>query len=421
MLPSIKSNRWDMTKEQSNEDLIANRSFLQGSQQQVVPSIRDVNATFVAENGYMAPPSNWRKYTNTSSDMYKAQMDTQVNRRMEPFTPGYGPAHGQQRATNTGVFMMKDPDKGFATNRHGQPHHNKGSRVRDNVDVPEFTLRDTVAESSAGTMNIHGLKHNTAWEKANLRLDPTNKAMNAHNTYRGLPHKNLGMGNRKHKIQPWVTTKETTEFSKQGNPKGLIPAHMSYDAVFDVDTNKTIETDHYGIAKNRIMASVPDGGERTVSDMEKLMVVDYTTNPKGVSKGRDRERFVDSVEMDYNRVDFGGYFSAGKIGNGDDANRKSEVTIKDEMVVNGRMNVPMKHDNMNDHLDIEANLRPEKDMITRSMMQRTLPSQVVTERDPLLTRTKNSEVINPRLDINTKITLTSDYCPWIKNKDDSDG
>lgn len=416
MMPNLRKNRWDLLKETKAEDLLPGRSVMQGSSINVIPTVRNVLATQVAESNYMAPPTHWKKMTNTSSDMYKAQMEDQVTRRMEPFTPGFGVAHGGNKGPNTGVYMMRDPEKGFANERQGQPHQNIGPVLRNNVTAPDPTLRDTLAENTVGSINMQGMKNNTAWKNANLRLDPTNKAMNSDNPYRGLPHKNLGMGNRKHKIEPWVTTKETTEFSQQGNPKGATPAHMSYDAVFEMDTNKEVETDHYGIAKGQTTAPVPDGGERTIVDMEKLMVTDYMMAPTGPTQGMDRQKYMDSVDLDYNRVDFGNYYSGGKIGNGDDAKRSGQVAIKDEMVVQGRMNVPLRRDNPNDNLEMEANLRPEKATVQRRMIQRTQPKSVITDRTPMLTRVKNGEVLNPRLDVSTKIALTSDYCPWIKDK-----
>src|SRR6478609_2480976 len=418
MTPNMRDNRWDLLHETKNEDLVPTRSVLQGSKANVVPTVRNVNATSVTENNYFAPANNWKKVTNVGgmADMYKTQMDEAVTRRIEPFAPGFGGARGRDMGPNTGVYMMKDPEKGFANERQGQPHQGKvGGRLRDNVSTPEVTLRDILSENKTGAININGLKDNTAWKKQNLRLDVTNKSMNAENPFRGQPFKNLGMGQRKHKIQKWVTNKEMNQFSKQGNPKGLTSAPVDKNAVIELDTNKEVEMDHYGVATALNNKPISDGGE-IVPDGEKLMVTDYTMLPKGMSMGRDRQTFIDGTELEYDRVDFGGYYKGVKVGNGDDAKRSGRVQIKEEMIVEGRMNVPLKRDNPNDTMEMEANLRPEKETIDRKMMTRTQPKEVITDRTPMLTRVKNTEVINPRLDITTKVTLTSDPYPWIKDK-----
>lgn len=418
MMPNMRGNRWDLLHETKKEDLLPTRSVWQGSQATVVPTVRNVNATSVTENKYFAPPNNWKKVTNVGglADMYKSQMDEMVTRRIEPFSPGYGGARGREMGPNTGVFMMKDPEKGFANERQGQPHQgNLGGRLRDNVPTPDPTLRDILAVNKTGAINPNGWKDNTAWKKKNLRLDVTNKAMNSENPFRGQPFKNLGMGNRKHKIQPWVTNKEMNQFSKQGNPKGLVSAPTDQNAIIELDTNKEMPMDHYGIAKAPHMKPVSDGGEVNV-DMEKLMVTDYARLPKGKSMGRNPQTFIDGTELDYDRVDFGGYYNGVKVGHGDDAKRSGEVQLKEEMMVEGRMNVPLKRDNPNDNMEMEANLRPERETVDRKMRTRVQPKEVITDRQPMLTRVKNTEVINPRLDISTKVTLTSDPYPWIKDK-----
>jgi hypothetical protein len=417
MLPNMRGNRWDLSRVTNEDELVPNKSTQRGSTVKPMPHVRDTIATTVTKSDYMAPPTYWRKLINSSSDQYQAQLENRVTRRIEPFAAGFGTAKGINKSSTSGVIMMRDPEKGFVNDRKGQPYQNIGTKLRGHVHEPDATLRDTVAENRVGSINPQGRKNNTAWKKSNIRLDPTSKSMNVHNPYSGLPHKNLGMGGHKHKIEPWITTKETTEFSKHGNPKGVTSAHMSYDAVFEDDINKEIDLDHYGVAKGPTTASAPDGGKRTTMDMEKVLVTDYVTNPKGTSQGRDRKKFADSVDLDYNRVEFGGYYAGGKMGHGEDAKRKGKVRIKDHLVAEGRFNVPLKRDNPNDSWEMEANLRPEKQTIQRKVKQRVQPTAVVTDRTPILTRVKNSEVDNPRLDVGTKIKLTSDYYPWIKNRD----
>ena len=416
MMMKMRSNPWDLTTETKAGDLLPGRSTMQGSASIVVPNVRNNLATTVTESKYLAPGHNWKKVTDVGglADMYKAQMDAQVSNRLDPYDPGFGVASGRQRSPNTGVFIMKDPEKGFANERQGQPYQ-PGAPALRNVSAPDATLKELFTDSTVGPINPNGRKDNNAWKKQDINVPLTSKAMNADNPYQGLPSMNLGMGNRKVSFQPWVTGKEMNEFSQQGNPKGLIPAHMSYDAVFEMDTDRTVEGERFGVAKGMVSKQVSDGGEIDV-DAEKLMVTDYMMAPKGSAMGRSRKMFADGTELTYDRVDFGGYYNSAKFGNGEDAKRTGEVQIKEEMVVEGRMNPTLRRDNPNDKLEMEANLRPEKETVERRMVQKTQPKAVTFEQVPMLTRQKNSEVINPRLDINTKVTLTSDPYPWIKNK-----
>jgi len=420
MLQNLRANPWDLSSITNPQDMTPNRSTFVGNTQHVLPNVRNVLATQETQANYMAPPNNWRKVKDFAfmAETYKNQMDDTVTKRMEPFAPGFGIARGSTgKSTNTGVFMVRDPEKGFATERQGQPHQNIGSRIR-NVSAPDATFKETFTDVDTGPMNASGLKSNTAYKNQNVDLVMTNKSMDSENTYTGLPGKNLGMGNRKVKIQEWVTNKEMNQFSKQGNPKGLIPAHMSYDSVFEVSTNKEVDGERFGTAKGAYSKPIQEGAVE--ADAEKLLVEDYFTNPTGPSKGVDREQFYEGLEMDYDRVDFGGYLHGGKYGNGEDAKRSGAVTLKEALVVEGRMNVPLKRDNPNDNLEMEANLRPEQETVPRKVINRTQPKAVthLAERGTLLTRTKNTEVLNPRMDPGTKVRLTSDPYPWIKDRGD---
>jgi hypothetical protein len=431
MMPTLRNNPWDMTQETDMNDFIPNKYVTNASSITVIPKVRNNNATTEYDNSYIAPPTNWRKITDLNSleDTYRSQLDETVTRRIEAFSPGFGGAHGGTKAVNTGVFMVKDPNKGYITDRKGQPHQNKGPRL-NNVDAPETTLKDTLAESNSGAINLSGLKDNRAWKDSNVEATVTNKSMNTENKYRGQPHRDLGMGNRKHKIQPWVTTKEMNEYSYSGNPTSMIPAHMSYDAVFKLDYNRETDGDRFGIAKAPVLAKISDGG-KIIPDAEKLLVENYTTNPTGKSQGINRQQFIDGLTMDYHKLDFGGWFPGVKIGNGEDAKRSAEITIKEEMTVHGRLNVPLKRDNPNDgRIDIEANLKEETINPERPYVQRIQPQADILERFPVLTRTKNVEAPNPRLDTAIKIgdntnsvnsrpvpiRMTSDLYPWIKDK-----
>jgi len=191
---------------------------------------------------------------------------------------------------------------------------------------------------------------------------------------------------------------------------------MSYDAVFELDYNKETEGGRYGVAKNLISAKVADGGE-IIPDVEKLIVTDYTPNPTGKAQGRNREEFTDGLTLDYEKLDFAGWLPGIKAGHGEDGKRSGEIALKEEMTVHGRVNVGLKRDNPNDgRIEMEVNFKEETENVERRHIQRTQPQADILERIPILTRTKNTETPNPRLDTTTKVRMTSDLYPWIKNK-----
>lgn len=421
MLPAKPTNKYDLSYETNVNNLVSNRSTLVASAAKIVPGIRNLNSTQTNENVYTAPPTNQFAVRNIGgmADMYKSQLDNQVSRQMEAFTPGLGIASGTgiNKGPNNGLFFMREPEKGFEQERSGQPHKNLGPRMR-NVEAPGYTIRDSTSMNTIGPVNPNGMKSNTAYKSVQYAVNPTNKSMNEQNLYQGQPHKNLGMGQRKHNITNWVTKNEMNQFSHTGNPKNSIPAHMSHDAIFDTSTNKELQNGHVGIASGGVSKPVSDGGELT-NQTNRLLVEGYVNNPTGVSHGRnDRNTFQDNLTRDsVNRIEFGGHYSHGKMGVGEDGRRNQQVTLKEDMSIEGRMNVPLKRDNPNGPLAIEANLRPEASQVQRNVIQRTQPLQVTTSRMPVQIRQRNVETLNPRMDTTTRIT--NDLYPWIKKgKDD---
>ena len=414
MIPQMRENKFEMMTETKGKDFLGNRSTLAASGIQVIPNVRSNNATAVTEGGYLAPPTEQRKVKDLGAlaGMYKNQMDESVTRRMESFTPSTGLARGREKGPNTGVFLMNDPEKGFENEYTGQPYQNTGTRMR-NVASPDYTVRDSLAQTETGPINPNGKKDNNGWKKVRFDVVATNKSMNEVNKYKGQPHKNFGMGNRKAKIEEWTTNKETNQFSQTGLPTSQIPAHMSYEAVFEMDTNKEVQGDHYGIAKGEILKPISSGGKVNV-DPEKLMVSDYINNPTGPSQGRNRKEFVEGITQQTAKLEFGGYYKHAKMGNGEDGKRQMKMRLKDENTVTGRINVPMKRDNPQENLAVETNLKPEVLNVERKTVHRTQPTELVTDRMPVTIRTRNVETPNPRLD--GGIRVTNDLFPWIKDK-----
>lgn len=420
MLPNIRDNKFSLLTETNTKDYVPSKGKITASPQVMIPQVRDTLATNVYKNEYTAPPTAGFKRTDIGnmSEMYKNQLESNVSRRLEPYEPGFGAAQGRLKGPNTGVIIMNDPEKGFETEYIGLPSQgNVGTRKR-NVEAPGYTLSDTLTDKSSGPLNNSGMKNNTAWKKTNLDIVPTNKSMNEKNTHINQPHKNYGGGYKKVKFENFVTNKETNEFSQSGNPKNHIPAHMSYDALFQDDVDNTVEIEHYGPATSNIKGKMSDGGEIDV-DMEKLMVKDYLNNPTGISQGVDRNNFEKGLTHDQTvKVEFGGYYHNGKMGNGEDGKRKGKMRMKKDGTVKGRMNVPLKRDNPNDGLAIEVNFKDDKEEYSRRVINKTQPSQVLTNRMPVLIKTRNVESLNPRLNTHTRIT--NDLYPWIKKENETE-
>ena len=225
------------------------------------------------------------------------------------------------------------------------------------------------------------------------------------------------MGFVKQGIEKWTTNKETNQFSQRGNPNSSVTAHMSYEAVFENGIDKAIAGDRYGVAKGR-STKAKKTGEVNEKPSASLEVEDYVGNPTAhIIAGRDRDAFEDGLTEDTgNRVEFGGHVNLGKLAIGPAGNRKAAMRVKQDGTVSGRMNVPMRHDNPNqDGLSIQAQLKEDvTPCAVRGMVQRTQPLQVVTDRMPVIIKTKNVEALNPRLDTATRIT--SDLYPWIKER-----
>ena len=420
MLPNMRENRWDLLQETQFTDLNPNRAATSGKNWSITPNVRNVLATTQdPETNYFTAPNHQRKVGDYSSllQSHHATADETVSRRLEPFSPGFGTARGTGAGRNVGTMMLRETEKGLQKKYTGQPFKNVGSR-QANVTAPEYTLKDASSVNTVGPVNASGTKDNTAYRKQNVDAPVTTKDMNSRNRYRGQPHKNLGMGFKKQGIEKWTTNKEINQFSKTGNPKNFVAAHMSYDAIFEPDMDRTIEGDRYGVG-TKGMTLAKKTGEVNDKAGASLIVEDYVGNPSAhIAQGRDRNAFADGLTEDVggSRLEFGGHMNSGKLAVAAPGSRESAMRVHEDRSVQGRMNVPLRRDNPNgDGLSIEAQLKEDCGSTQeRRMVQRTQPLAVVTDRMPVSIKTRNVEALNPRLD--TGIKITSDLYPWIKDK-----
>lgn len=414
MLPSIGKNRWSLLKENEVSDLLPSKGAVTANPRHILPRVRDVLATEVAENQYVAPALYQRRSQDLSGKRMATErtLEDRASRRIETFQPNLGAATGKRKGGNPGTITYREPqNKGFKQDYVMQPHVRLG-HTKISVSAPDVTGKDMLSEAVTGPINPSGWKRNDNYLKQDVRANPTNRAMNADNVYIGLPHQDLGMGHRKHVIQDWTTTKETTQFSPHGNPHNQITAQTSYDAEYEDDGNgnQEMEFDHYGAPRNAIAGRTSDGGEITDEGIEDPLVEDYFRNPRNErSMPRTRKDIEEASLVD--RIDFGDYYHNGKYGTGDDANRNALVRVKDELIANGRYNVGLAHDHI-ERMDIDVSLRDEEQESGRRGIPRTMPTQVMTNRQPVLIKTKNTEAMNPRFDPSTRIS--NDMFPFIQ-------
>ncbi|KAJ3221691.1 hypothetical protein HDU81_010390 [Chytriomyces hyalinus] len=329
-----------------------------------------------------------------------ASFNEKVNRTLPSTSAGYGiPSSAQTKMKTNPTLVLMATDKEKTQDYTGLPFKNIGGRSQ-NVIAPETTLRDTLSSSNAGPMNVSvPKKDNTGYSKIDHDLQMTSKAMNSETVYQGQPTQNLGMGTRIQKIEAWITNKELNQHSQTGNPTGQVPAHMSYDAVFENGVNNELEIGYIGAAKNPVtMANdqVPNFQNYT----EKLFVSDYTGNPNSaITQPTDRNF---EATQTYNPVNFGGHYFTGKKAGGEDAKRTARYRAKDQMNTGGRVNIGSTSNaggstqNCTNKINFEMNLKnelPEGRELLRSLAQ-----PIVRSRLPISIQTSNLERHNSRVD-----------------------
>ena len=384
------------TTEKDVTDWVPNKSRHTASN-----SIPNVHAKKTDNSGlefnYKAPRSQPLKIAN---------LGNQANTQREALKPEgkiqnvhLGIASGGSRGMHTGTFVMSDPKKGTRTDIKGQAFLGKGTSSRD-VNAPEATLKDTMVNRTTGALNTSGMKNNNAWEGfADMELDPTQKSMDSDNKYIGQPTKNLGIDSQRValSIQNWITNKETNEFSQTGNAKSDVPAHMSYESVFNRGTDK-VKARPLGFAKG-------NNGSRgdqhfTVEKME-LSVDGYIANPTAVVSS-SQDRSFEATQFG-NSVEFGGHFGASSKSGQESTSRNAKHRQKPQLVVPGRLNGGLGRDSGNSVPSFEVNLVDYEQNVPDEYFGngRTQPNSL-GRIDPII-RVRNGEVSNDRLDIGTKI------------------
>ncbi|RKO92968.1 hypothetical protein BDK51DRAFT_44531 [Blyttiomyces helicus] len=413
-LPNVSANPYDLTTDVNPNTFVPNKSTKTSASRQTYPVVRNVRATQETDITYFTPPNRLIKPTDIGvmSDPYLNQLNDSVTAKMEAFTPDLGIARGQvERAKNTGLFIMKEPEKGFQQKYTGQPFKNMGPTLRS-VDAPNITVKDVTARNTTGAINPSNFtKDNTGYKKVRFDLLATNKSINAKNTYVGQPHKDSGNGIRKQTFDDFTTTKEINQFSHSGFAKGEVPAHMSYEANFETYTNNEIVNEHLGFATGQVMRQTSDGGIIEYT-MPKVHAENYLTNPSSiVPKEIDRDQFYEGLDVDVPNVEFGNHYNGGKIGNGEDGKRKSTMRSKQELVVPGRFNPAKNNETPEQLLTCETNLKSQNTTEDRPLVNRTQPTDVVTPRMLVTIKNSNQEALNPRMD--PEIKITSDLFPFV--------
>ncbi|RKO93890.1 hypothetical protein BDK51DRAFT_25875 [Blyttiomyces helicus] len=377
-IPNVSANPYDLTTDINPNTFVPNKSTKRSAVHRSYPVVRNVLATQETDITYFAPPNRQIKPTDIGamSNPDLNQLNDTVTSKMDAFTPNLGIARGPvERGKNTGVFFMKEPEKGFKQKYTGQAFKNMGPTLRS-VDVRNTTIKDVNAKNTTGAINTSIFTKNNA-ENKKVRFDilPTNKSINAKNTYVGQPHKDSGNGIRNQTFDDFTTTKEINQFSHSGFAKGEVPAHMSYEANFEQYTNNEIQNDHLGFTTGQVMRQTSDGGSIKYV-MPKVHAENYLTNPSSmVPKDIDRDQFYEGLDVDVPKLQFGNHFNGGKIGNGEVGKRKSTLRSKQELVVPGRFN-PTKNNETPEHLlTCETNLKSDITTEDRPLVNRTQPTE----------------------------------------------
>jgi len=411
MLPSVPDdNKWSLLTELKAQDVNPNRSQTTVGVNSAVPSVRENKGTLEFAQDYMGPSGASIK-TDSSTQISASQLATLKNSLFNPliYTPELGVASNATIAgRTTGVLLLRTPLSDSPENYLGQAFQNSGYRSQD-IAPPSVPVKGTYPEDQnsgqiGGIGTPGGLYGDTTYD-----VGMTNKEMNAESGYLGQAHRDQGQGGRDSDYSLNATLKEMNLFSQIGNPTGVTSASKDTDAEYDNAYDSTMNS-VLGIATSDVKRVASDGGELTNLLSPELLVEGYYHNPSQSNSGKvDRDQIKNGISKTTNRPDFGNYFSAGTSTKLGELNRDIKTKVKDDSTVAGRAGPALKRDNPKSGLQFDYECKDDTGHAATTY-QRRLPTISQVNSAAITTRSKNTEVLNPRFDPGTKIT--SDLFPY---------
>lgn len=399
------------------EDFIPNRSSTTNISQVENPSVRNVVKTLEYSNNYLGPKNDYVKTNSNVSQQANIAFslnNDNVTKRLDSYQDPFGGKVSNVKSIfQPGGFQLKEGYKG-TTVPMLQGHLETTGSYMNTLDTPNATIKDATGVNTVGAINPSGFKDNTGYkfELDGLDLDVTMKGLFSENKYTGQPHQDFGNGIRKQKFDEFATIKETNLFdnTNKGTAKNLIPKHMSYETVYETG-KEILRSDRTGPAPKKD-PQIKGPAEQIIDmnydapRMEKYLGIAGSIIPKD----RDRNAFNDSIENDFNPVNFGGKLQSGKYGNGDDAKRLQNILQKEDGAVEGRFNPVLGRDADPSRLGFQAELKKETDKQAHANINkvqtnfnRLAPETIVKE---------NTSNENTRFDVGLRVT--NELYPWIK-------
>lgn len=392
------------------------------TQQSMVPrpSVRENKLTTMnVETSYMGPAvSQNRGYGRDQMyDAYDARMDDAVFKKNETFTPRLGVPSGNGGAkapAATGVYMMNETEKG-KLQTYIQPGFDGRGQRNQNVDAPDVTLKDML-DVSGHSGKINRTDRTTgAYTEIDMDAPMTHKAMNSEVNYITPGLRDRGQGIRQHGVLDWTTAKEMlTDGTRAGAPKSLVPAHMSYEGIFEHFTDRTMESGYVGPATSQVKARKYDDTEIIDGlDDTKLEVENYISNPNRLStKTQDQDEFRDAQTKPVDKLEFGGRMGIGRSTISKESYRDAVATVYDGIEAEGRLpeEVPVSGD-VAGVLPVHVAVRDDAVVAPTLGNAKVRTQHTMNEYQPgISVRTANNEALNDRLDPGVRIT--NDLFPY---------
>lgn len=363
------------------KSVVGNRSAINSGIMAPMPEVRDVRSTVVyGENKYQGPAVSQYRQDGLSqaSEAFGAGSADIVRRKTDVYAGQMGIATGVGMPRSTGVFNLNVTDKDQENKYLTPAYDGKGTRSREGVVAPDSTIKEMLDVSAhSGAMN-RSERTVGGYDQVEFDLPMTNKAMNAENKYLGPAFKNLGGGIRQHGIIALSTLKEMLHHERYG-------------------TGSNVRS------KEKVNGEIVDGFG------EELAVEDYFGNADRIvnRSGENAEEYAAGSTRDLtDKLDFGGY-----MGGARDSGRGvvcGEASVAEDRTARGRLSVGVQYSS-EARPCVEVNLKKEEDHGVNYGNAR-VGNQTVGHPG-ILVKTQNMEALNPRLDMDTRIT--SDLYPWL--------